>query len=150
MIEPVLFNKTVNVFVKADGGLEKTTFPSKKKRGDCVVRAIAIALGLPYEAIFKDLCNLAMETGFFPNDDETFGLYLKQHGWVKNKPQRNTYGRLKTLEHFDSKGITAIVKTRSHLVCVSEGKIFDTYDHKFSCANSYWIKKEGEKHNGKQ
>ena len=142
-LEPFLTNETVNVFVKADGGLKETTFPSKKQRGDCVVRAITIALNLPYEVVFKDLCNLAMETGFFPNDDETYSLYLKQHGWIKNKPQR-VNGNLKRLEHFDSRGITAIVSVRNHLVCVSEGKIFDTYDCKFRCAYSYWVKSEAQ------
>ena len=140
-LEPFLTNKTVNVFVKSDGGLEQTTFPSKKKRGDCVVRAISIGLNLPYEVVFKSLCDLAKETGFFPTHEETWGLYLKNNGWVKHKPQRSN-GHLKRLEQFSSRGITAIVKTRLHLVCVSEGKIFDTYDCKFSCANSYWTKEE--------
>jgi len=139
MIEPVLFNKTVNVFVKSDGGLKETKFKSKRKRGDCIVRAITIALNLPYEVVFKSLCDLAKETGFFPNDDETYGLYLKQNGWIKNKPQR-VDGGLKTLERFNSEGITAIVNTRSHLVCVSNGKIYDTWDCKFYCANSYYTK----------
>ena len=140
-LEPFLTNETVNVFVKTDGGLKETTFPSKKKRGDCVVRAITIALGKPYEEVFNALCDLAKETGFFPNDDETYGLYLKNNGWIKNKPQYFDK-TLKPLELFNSKGITAIVKTRGHLVCVSEGKIFDTYDCKFSCAYSYWTKEE--------
>jgi len=139
MIESALFNKTVNVFVKSDGGLKETKFKSKRKRGDCIIRAITIALNLPYEVVFKSLCDLAKETGFFPNDDETYGLYLKQNGWIKNKPQR-VDGGLKTLERFNSEGITAIVNTRSHLVCVSNGKIYDTWDCKFYCANSYYTK----------
>ena len=139
MIESALFNKTVNVFVKSDGGLKETKFKSKRKRGDCIVRAITIALNLPYEVVFKSLCDLAKETGFFPNDDETYGLYLKRNGWIKNKPQR-VDGGLKTLERFNSEGITAIVNTRSHLVCVSNGKIYDTWDCKFYCANSYYTK----------
>ena len=140
-LQPFFTNETVNVFVKADGGLEQTTFPSKKKRGDCVARAITIALNLPYEVVFKNLCDLAKETGFWPNDEETWGLYLKNNGWEKHKPQRIS-GNLKRLEQFNSRGITAIVKTRSHLVCVSEGKIFDTFDCKYSCAYSYWTKEE--------
>jgi len=138
-IEGLVINKTVNVFVKSDGGLKETKFKSKKKRGDCVVRALTIALKKPYKEIFNSLCDLAKETGFFPNDDETFDLYLKQNGWIKNKPQRIN-GHLKTLERFNSEGVTAIVKVRSHLVCVSDGKIYDTWDCKFYCANSYWTK----------
>ena len=140
-LQPFLTNETVNVFVKSDGGLKETTFPSKKKRGDCVVRAITIALGKSYEEVFNGLCDLAKETGFFPSHEETWSLYLKNNGWIKNKPQ-NFDGNLKRLEKFNSRGITAIVKTRLHLVCVSEGKIFDTVDCKYSCANSYWTKEE--------
>ena len=141
MEEPILMNKTLNVFVKEDGGLKETKFKSRRKRGDCVVRAITIALNLPYEVVFKSLCDLAKETGFFPNDDETYGLYLKQNGWIKNKPQR-TGRSLKRLENFNSAGITAIVNTRNHLVCVSNGKIYDTWDCKFYCANSYYTKQQ--------
>ena len=141
--QPSPINKTI--FVKHDGGLKETDFKSKKKRGDCVVRAITIALSLPYEMVFKGLCDLAKETGFFPNDDETFNLYLEQHGWIKNKPQRGRGGGLKSLENFNSKDITAIVKTRGHLVCISDGTIYDTYDCKFSCAYSYWTKSEEKK-----
>ena len=142
-IEPILINKTLNVFVKEDGGLKETKFKSRRKRGDCVVRAITIALNLPYEVVFKSLCDLAKETGFFPNDDDTYGPYLKQNGWIKNKPQR-VNGHLKSLENFNSKGITAIVSARSHLVCVIDGKIYDTYDCKFYCAYSYYTKQQQE------
>tara|TARA_R100001244_G_scaffold31222_1_gene30038 strand:- start:301 stop:738 length:438 start_codon:yes stop_codon:yes gene_type:complete len=137
--QPFLVNKTVNVFVKNDGGLKETKFKSKKRRGDCVVRAITIALNQPYELVFNSLCDLAKETGFLPNDDETFSLYLKNNGWEKHKPQR--VGRyLKRLENFNSEGITAIVIVRNHLVCVSDGKIYDTWDCKYRCANSYFTK----------
>ena len=139
MIESVLFNKTVNVFVKSDGGLKETKFKSKRKRGDCVVRAITIGLKKPYEEVWESLCDLSKQTGWFPNNDETYGLYLNQNGWVKNKPQR-TGRSLKSLENFNSEGITAIVSTRNHLVCVSDGKIYDTWDCKFYCANSYYTK----------
>ena len=37
--QPFLVNKTVNVFVKNDGGLKETKFKSKKRRGDCVVKS---------------------------------------------------------------------------------------------------------------
>ena len=138
-IQPAVINKTVNVFVKEDGGLKETEFKSKRKRGDCVVRAITIALGKQYEEVFNSLCDLSKQTGFFPNHDETYGLYLKQNGWIYNKPQRSGRG-LKSLERFNSKGITAIVKVRNHLVCVSDGKIYDSWDCKFYAANSYWTK----------
>jgi hypothetical protein len=136
-------NHTVNVYVKSDGGLKETRFKSKKRRGDCVVRAITIALGKSYEEVFNDLCDLAKETGFFPNSEETFTLYLKKNGWIKNKPQR--VGKyLKTLENFNSNDTTAIVNVRNHLVCVSDGKIYDTWDSKYRCANSYYTKKQEE------
>ena len=144
--EPFVVNKTVNVFVNDDGGLKETSFKSKRKRGDCVVRALSIGLKKPYTEIFNSLCDLAKETGFFPNDDDTYGPYLKQNGWIKNKPQR-VNGHLKSLENFNSKGITAIVIVRGHLVCVSDGKIYDSWDCKFYCAHSYWPKGKKHQHN---
>jgi hypothetical protein len=137
--EPMLVNKTLNVWEKNDGGLKESRFKSKKKRGDCVIRAIALATDISYDKVFDDLCDVAKETGFLPNQEETFEPYLASLGWRKNKPQR--MGRcLVPLEMFNSRGKTSIVRVRRHLVTVKDNLILDTYDTKFYSACSYYTK----------
>ena len=132
-------NKTNNVWKKNDGGLKDSRFKSKKKRGDCVIRAIALATDIPYDKVFDGLCDTAKETGFLPNQDDTYELYLARLGWRKNKPQRSGTGLL-PLGMFNSEGKTSIVKVRNHLVTVKDNTILDTWDSKFYSACSYYTK----------
>ena len=62
-----MINQTLNIWKKNDGGLEDSRFKSKRKRGDCVVRAIALATDIPYDQVFDGLCDTAKETGFLPS-----------------------------------------------------------------------------------
>ena len=52
---------------------------------DCVIRAIVHATNIDYMQVFKRLTEISLETGFYPNDKRTYGVYLKELGWVKKK-----------------------------------------------------------------
>jgi len=130
----------MNTWIKTDGGLRASRFKSKAKRADCVVRAISIATQKPYEEVFDELLDLSKQTGFFPNADQTWELYIKNLGWNKNKPQRNQRGDLIRLVKFNSLNKTSIVKTRIHLVTIKHNVIMDAFDNKYSIAYSYYTK----------
>ena len=61
-----------------DGGRSKYFRMRYKKdiTGDCVIRAIAHGTGLDYMKVFRDLCNLAITTGYLPNAKQTYEPYL--------------------------------------------------------------------------
>ena len=67
-------------FIKNDGGREKD-YPKcnlkKHQTGDCVIRAISIALEKPYKEVLVDLCELAIKLGYMPNSHEVYREYLK-------------------------------------------------------------------------
>ena len=129
-----------NVFIKSDGGYAQSGFKVKKNIGNCVPRAIANAFNKPYKDVWNDLFDLGKSNGLFPNQERLYEMYIKKHGWVKMKPQRTPSGKLKKLKYFQCKNITALVRTRKHLVCVKNGKILDTWNSGRYAACSYYIK----------
>ena len=139
-MEKMIFNQTKNIWKHNDGGLKESRFKSKRQRGDCVIRSIALATDQPYDQVFDALCDVAKETGFLPNQDETYETYLRRLGWKKHKPQRNFGGSLKRLENFNSEGKTCIVRVRRHLVTIKDNVILDSWDCKFYAACSYYTK----------
>ena len=117
-----------------DGG--RTKHYPKKKLGDCVVRAISIALEQDYKKTLIELCDLAIEKGGMPNSHHIYEIYLGDRGWIKNKPPRDSNGkkiRLKDWEHN-----RAIVLTTGHLTCVIDNCINDTFYTGDWCCNSYF------------
>ena len=128
-----------------DGGRfeEYNIKPLKKNHvGDCVPRAITIALEQPYKQTLKDLCELAMKRGAMPNDQIIYEEYLFSKGWVKNKPPRWRDGskiRLYDWSRLHLPGL-AIVSTNTHLTAVVDNCINDTFNTGEWCANSYYTK----------
>jgi len=62
--------------------------PKNKNAGDCVVRALASAMGLEWETVYDALCELGRKYKLMPNDDRCFEKYLEQNGWVRRKQPR--------------------------------------------------------------
>lgn len=133
--------KNIIEFKKSFGGREKY-FPTQFKKdatNDCVIRAISHATGLDYMKVFKDLCNLAVEIGHLPNNERTYEVYLSSLGWSKRSPMKCTKGRKLRLKNYKEDG-TYIVKTTSHLTCVKDGILYDSWDCRRWSANSYFSK----------
>ena len=140
-------------FKKSFGGREKY-FPTKLKKdrtNDCVVRAIAHATGTDYMAIWEDLLELSIETGHMPNEERTYGKYLKLMGCIKQKPMRNARNKLLKVMQIKSEQ-DLIVSTSGHLTFIGAEyystdniysmKLLDTWDCRNCSAYSYWIKGE--------
>ena len=119
-------------FYKTDGGKI-----NPKSQGDCVVRSISIAMRRPYREIFTDLMTRGLELGLYPNDDANWQGYLESHGWVKNKPPRDSKGKLIKLANWDFKGRAVVINSR-HLTAVDDGYVCDTWDCRYRPVNSYW------------
>tara|TARA_R100001244_G_scaffold131836_1_gene105948 strand:- start:153 stop:548 length:396 start_codon:yes stop_codon:yes gene_type:complete len=128
-------------FKKSFGGREKY-FSTKYKKDitfDCVIRAIAHATGLDYMKVFTDLCNLAITTGYLPNAKETYRQYLSSLGWTKHSPMKNGHNKKVRLKNYKTEG-TYIVLTAGHLTCIKNGILYDIWDCRKSCGNSYYTK----------
>jgi hypothetical protein len=126
-------------YIKNDGGrFEEYDIKQLKKNnvGDCVPRAITIALGQPYKQTLKDLCELAMKRGAMPNDMIIYEEYLFSKGWVKNKPPRYPNGKKMRLRDWSHH--RAIMSTFHHLTAIKDDCVNDTWDTREWCCNSYY------------
>ncbi len=128
-------------YIEHDGGRckEYNIKPLKKNLiGDCVVRSISIALNQTYRQTLTELCELSVKIGGIPNDRQTYERYLFDRGWVKNKPPRYSNGRKMRLEDWTHD--LAIVSTVTHLTTVVDNTVYDTFDCRNDCCNSYYTK----------
>ena len=114
-------------FKKSDGGRKKAGWTGKRA-GDCVARAIAIALDIPYKEVRKELDAITKEmTGGFEtttNNGTTapiYHRYLTNHGWhpvitkksyLQDLPKHGTYFAVMT----------------GHVAAVIDNTLYDAWD----------------------
>lgn len=132
-----------NQFKINDGGRSKYHECKRKmdNTGDCVIRAIAIALDLDYLEVKKELFARAIENGFMPNSARTFEAFLLQRGWTKKSPVKCKSGKKYQLGNLPINE-TAIVHTTNHVVALVNNVVNDTWDCREWCANSYFTKQQ--------
>lgn len=128
-------------YEKSHGGREKYYSVKYKNQlvGDCVVRAIAHGTGLDYKKVYTDLFKLAMDSGCMPNTERNYEQYLFSIGWKKNKPMRNKRNKKLRLKNYKEQG-TYIIITSNHLTCIKDGVMYDSWDCRNWCGNSYYTK----------
>tara|TARA_R100001244_G_scaffold19724_2_gene20543 strand:+ start:1933 stop:2361 length:429 start_codon:yes stop_codon:yes gene_type:complete len=114
-------------WIKEDGG-RKDAFPNQKLKthvGDCVVRALSIAMEQKYKTTMNDLFALGLELGCMPNTDQCWREYLSRKGWIENK-----FG--KQLVRINSIKIPrdqfVLCQTAGHLVAINDAELYDTFD----------------------
>lgn len=112
------------------------------KAGDCVIRAISIALKKDWKEAMMGLAELACETGYAPNMTENFNIYLERNGWKKMPMPRHPDGTKYTTKEFcqEHKTGTFVVNIANHTFCVKNGRVHDTWDvSKYSKRiGNYW------------
>ena len=123
-----------------DGGRSNTSFKKKRDLGDCAVRALTLATKLPYEKVWCDLCQLSKFTGMFPNNHETYELFLAEHRWIKQRTPRDKNKKLISLNKWDFKK-QAVITFSSHLVYINKKTVFDTWDCRHQKIRNYYIQK---------
>lgn len=131
--------------------------------GDCVVRSIAIATGLPYMQVYEDLREA--NARYAQERDNKLSRMLKQRGSSpRNGNHRNVFHEYILKQGFEwvptmkvgagcqvhlrpdelPKG-TLIVKVSKHLTTVIDGVLHDTHDPSRNgsrCVYGYYIKKD--------
>lgn len=115
--------------------------PIRNRVGDCTVRAITKATGEDWDTIYTHLCFY----GFICKDmslaNDVWGKYLRKQGFkrylVDDKDQ-DYY----TVNDFcqDKPHGTYILAIDGHVVCVVDGKYYDTWDSGGEIPIYYWTK----------
>lgn len=103
--------------------------PSQNLTGDCVIRAISLAEDLSWEDTYIDLALEGFMLHDMPSANHVWANYLTKRGY-KRYAVPNTCPNCFTVNTFalvNPKGIF-ILATGSHVVTVSDGNYFDTWD----------------------
>ena len=123
-----------------DGGRKAAGF--KGTAGDCGARAMAIALGLDYKAVYKELAQANADRGYAKSArngiyKDVFADVLKRHGWVwKQAPKFE--GRKARCS--DMPPGVVIAKQARHFVAVIDGVAHDIWDCTHKMVYGYWAK----------
>jgi len=117
--------------------------PSGSYVGDCVIRAISIAMRKSWYEVYVDLCLQGLMMYDMPSSNRVWNEYLKTEGY-KRHVIPNDCPDCYTIrdfcgEHF--KG-TYILGTGSHVVAVMGGNYLDTWDSGDETPLYYWTKEE--------
>ena len=144
-----------------DGGRDAAGF--KGGAGDCVVRSIAIAAGLPYKRVYEDL-RLANERYAALRNDRLAKRLNAKGSTPRNGNHRNVFhdyilglgfewvptmkvgaGCQVHLRPEELPNKTLIVRVSKHLTAIVDGFIRDTHDPSRGgsrCVYGYYIKKQ--------
>lgn len=111
-----------------DGGRAEAGY--KGYAGDCVCRAIAIALELDYKETYLQLARLnkiALGKRSARNGvaKDAYEKFLKDHGWVWHKAPKFEGRKAK---HYDMPEGVVIARMAKHLAAVVDGVVHDTWD----------------------
>ena len=141
-----------------DGGLQEAGYKSGSK--DCTVRAIAIATGIKYETVLKDLwalnCNTKTKKRYpescSPRDGQT-GMktvrkYMESIGWTWVPTMFIGSGCNVHLRDGELPDGRLVVRVSHHLTAVVNGVINDTHNcsrNEYRCVYGYFKKQETSK-----
>ena len=137
-----------------DGGRRAAGF--KGDTGDCVVRSIAIATGLPYSAVYGHINALAKlertgkkkrgvssaRTGVYKN---TYRRYLDEIGYQFTPTMSIGSGCKVHMRANELPGGRLIVALSKHLTAVIDGVVHDTHNPDRGgsrCVYGYWLVSE--------
>lgn len=116
--------------------------PKNRMTGDCEVRAISTALNEDYNRVLMEMCEMTCETGYIFNDNKGEEKYLTSKGWKKHKQPRHSDNTKYTGKEFckEFKGTCIAHIGGNHVVCIKDGKVYDTWDSTDGCIGNYFTK----------
>lgn len=113
--------------------------PGNRIVPDCVVRAISIALGLPWLDVYDDICAVGRRVYSMPSSDAVWGRYLFEQG---SDPFILPYDcpRCVTVKEFCKIYPLGryIIGTGNHAVAVVNGNYYDTWDSGNEVPSFFW------------
>ena len=117
---------------------------------DCVIRAITAGTGKSWEEVVLDLSQYMLKYGYMMNTPETYGVYLKDNGWVHHKAPAKKNGVSMTIGEFAKKfnGHAIAHVDDNHVTYLADGKIWDLWDPSDHVIGEYWV--PGDEHKNRK
>lgn len=113
--------------------------PKRKAVGDCVVRALSIALDRTWEEIYMDICVQGFKMADMPSANHVWGKYLRNKGFERRTAEPDV-----TVAEFcekHGKGVF-ILGLDSHVVAAVDGNYCDAWDSGEETVVYYWALSE--------
>jgi len=125
-------------FTYNDGGRAATG--RKGSAGDCGVRAMSIALGLDYDACYKELAQANKDAGHKKSarnglPKSVYEKVLNKHGWFWMAAPKFEGRKCKAS---DTEGV-CIARMSKHYCAVIEGTPHDTFDSSNKMVYGIWV-----------
>lgn len=103
--------------------------PYKKSVGDCVIRALSVALKKSWNDTFWELAGKAYEMGDMASSNNVWGEYLKDHGFRRNVIPNSCPDCYSVSEFaLDHPYGVYVLGTGTHAVAIVNGDIYDAWD----------------------
>lgn len=104
--------------------------PARKTVGDCVVRALALALGRSWEDTYVELTMYGFDMCDMPSSNAVWDAMLKDYGYVRGVVEDECAIRCYTVRDFanDNPAGVFVLGTGNHVVAVKNGDYMDTWD----------------------
>ena len=115
--------------------------PLQAFNGDCVVRALSLAMNQGWKETFIGLCIQGYKMCDMPSSNIVWAEYLKKNGWIKSALPECCY----TVDDFCKDFPTGVyvVGTGTHAICVKDGNVYDTWNSCLEQPIYYWRYKDG-------
>lgn len=113
--------------------------PAGKEVPDCVIRAICIALNMPWLQVSDELYSIARREYSVTCSDAIWGMYLYEKGFEPFTlpvfcPRCVTVDQFVKIFPYG----TYIIGTGSHAIAVINGNYFDTWDSGSELCSFFW------------
>lgn len=117
--------------------------PRHKRVGDCVIRAISVALGQTWEETFVGIALKGFEMADLPSSNVVWGSYLRDKGFSRHAvPAERVDDHTVADFAAEHPSGTYILAIDGHVVCVKDGDWLDSWDSGNEIPHYYWMKKE--------
>lgn len=117
--------------------------PQGKQVGDCVIRALSIALDKNWDEIYIKLCLQGFLMCDMPSANHVWGSYLRENGFKRYLIPSDIID-FYTVEDFckdNSRGVY-ILALSNHVVTTIDGNYYDLWDSGEEIVNYYWRKED--------
>lgn len=103
--------------------------PKAARVGDCVIRALSLALGVSWREAYRELAECGFELCDMPSSNAVWGALLRRHGF-RRYAVPNTCHESYSVADFASDHPYGryVLSLPGHVVTVVDGDWFDTWD----------------------
>lgn len=117
--------------------------PAGRNVGDCAVRAISKALGTDWETAYALIAMNGYLMADMPSSNAVWGAVLRQNGFYRQAIP-DTCPECYTIQQFaeDHPHGVYVVGTGTHVVCVKDGMIFDSWDSSQEIPQYFWSRRD--------